>query len=101
MSRAHHQSVATATSPVDRAATNQAYQAYQARDLVERCKGILMGVHRIDADAAAALLERVARTHHTPEPVLALATTELVHGAVPSDANAAVLAMRFLMGRHA
>ena len=69
--------------------------------VIEQCKGILMGVHRCGPAAAAGLLAQVSAEHGIGVRDLAVATAELVRGAIPTDPTATVVAMRFLMGRTA
>lgn len=65
---------------------------------IEQVRGIVMAVHRVDADQAGSLLSAVARDHDLPVQVLAEATLETVRGLSPSRPEAAAVAIRDLLG---
>lgn len=65
---------------------------------VERARGVLMAVHRVDAAHAGGLLARVAEDHDVTVAALAVATLEAVQGSQPSDPGASAIAVRHLLG---
>jgi hypothetical protein len=78
----------------------QLEEALESHALVDQARGVLMATHRIDADAAWALLVRVSSHQNIKVRTLAEAVVTLVTSPVPAAPTpATTAAIRYLLPR--
>jgi hypothetical protein len=92
---------ADAADPAAAAARiRQLEEALESHALVDQARGVLMATHRIDADAAWALLVRVSSHQNIKVRTLAEAVVTLVTSPVPAAPTpATTAAIRYLLPR--
>jgi len=76
----------------------QLRDALLSRPVIEQAKGIVMSVHRCDAERAWVQLTGCSQQHNVKVRGLALAVVEAVSGEAPTDQRASTVALRHLLG---